>query len=67
MDATAQNTLESIVERMQHAGGFVVISGLHHQPLEMLRRAGFVKVIGRENLRGTFDEALVRAREILAA
>lgn len=65
MDATAQNTLESLVERMKKTGGTVILSGLHHQPLAMLRRAGFIDVIGRENLRGTFDEALVRANEIV--
>lgn len=65
MDATALNTLESIVERVHRAGGNVILSGLHRQPLGMLRKAGFVEIIGRANLRATFDEALARAREIL--
>ena len=29
MDATALNALESIVERMQHARGTVILSGVH--------------------------------------
>ncbi len=66
MDATALNALESIVERMRHTGGTVILSGLHRQPLAMLRKAGFVETIGRKNLRGTFDESLARAREVLA-
>lgn len=65
MDATALNALESVVERVQHHGGTVVLSGLHRQPLDMLRKAGFVKVIGRENLVAHFDDALVRARDLL--
>lgn len=65
MDATAQNTLESIVERMRRAGGVVILSGLHRQPLDMLRRGGLIETIGRENVRGTFDEALVRAQEVV--
>jgi hypothetical protein len=32
----------------------------------MLRKAGFVKVTGRLNLVAHFDDALVRAKEILA-
>ena len=44
MDATALNALESIVERMQHARGIVILSGLHRQPLDMLRKAGFIEV-----------------------
>jgi SulP family sulfate permease len=66
MDATALNALESIVERMQNARGTVILSGLHRQPLEMLRKAGFVEVIGRKNFCATFDDALVRANQVLA-
>ena len=66
MDATALNALESIVERMQQARGTVILSGLHRQPLDMLRKAGFVEVIGRKNFCATFDDALVRANQVLA-
>jgi hypothetical protein len=31
----------------------------------MLHKAGFIKVIGRENLVAHFDDALKRARELL--
>jgi SulP family sulfate permease len=65
MDATALNALESIVERMQAAGGTVILSGPHRQPLEMMRKAGFIEHLGRRNIRAHFDDALVRAREIL--
>jgi SulP family sulfate permease len=65
MDATALNALESVVERLQRHGGTVILSGLHRQPLDMLRKAGFVDVIGRKNLVAHFDDALVRARELL--
>jgi SulP family sulfate permease len=66
MDATALNALESVIERFQKHGGTVILSGLHRQPLDMLRKAGFVNVIGRKNLVAHFDDALVRAREVLA-
>ena len=66
MDATALNALESIVERMQHAHGTVILSGVHRQPLDMLRKAGFVEVIGRKNFCATFDDALIRASQVLA-
>jgi len=65
MDATGMNALESIVERMRRRGGTVILSGIHQQPLQMLRKAGFIDVIGRENFRATFDESLARAREIV--
>jgi SulP family sulfate permease len=66
MDATALNALESIIERFQHHGSTVILSGLHRQPLEMLRKAGFIDVIGRENLCAHFDAALGRAKALLA-
>ncbi len=65
MDATALNALESIVERMQAAGGTVILSGPHRQPLDMIVKAGFVARIGRKNICAHFDDALVRARELL--
>jgi SulP family sulfate permease len=65
MDATGMNALESVVERMQHRGAKVIISGIHQQPLLMLRRAGFIDTIGRENFLPTFDEALERATALL--
>ncbi len=42
----------------------IILSGIHQQPLQMLRRAGSLEVIGLENVYATFDEALARAREI---
>ena len=65
MDATALNALESVIERFQKHGGTVILSGLHRQPLDMLRQAGFIEVIGRPNLVAHFDDALTRARAIL--
>ncbi len=66
MDATALNALESVIERFQNHGGTVILSGLHRQPLDMLRKANFVNVIGRKNLVAHFDDALSRANELLA-
>lgn len=67
MDATALNALESIVERMQATGGTVILSGPHRQPLDMMVKAGFIQRLGRRNIRAHFDDALVRARELLQA
>jgi SulP family sulfate permease len=54
MDATALKALESIIERFQRYGSTVILSGLHRQPLEMLRKAGFIEVIGRDKPLWTF-------------
>jgi sulfate permease, SulP family len=65
MDATALNALENVLERLVAAGGTLVLSGAHRQPLAMMMKAGFVEKLGRANIRANFDESLVRAREIL--
>lgn len=65
MDATALNALESVVERLKKKGGTIIISGIHRQPLQLLRQAHFIEVIGRKNFCATFDKALGRAGEIL--
>ena len=67
MDSTALNALESITERLQAAGGVLILSGLHRQPLQMMSKAGFVARIGRRNICAHFDEAIERAKEILAS
>ena len=64
MDATGMNALESVVERMKSRGSTVILSGIHQQPLQMLRKAGFIEVIGRENFCATFMTALARATSI---
>lgn len=65
MDATGLNALESLVERVKNRRGFVILSGIHQQPLLLLKKAGFIDVIGRENFCPTFDEALARAARIV--
>ena len=66
MDATGMNALESVVERMQHRGGQVILSGIHQQPLQMLRKAGFLDVLKIDNVCATFDDALVRAERLIS-
>lgn len=65
MDLTGLHALESIVERMKRRKGTVILSGIHRQPLETIRKAGFVDCIGRANFCATFDEALQRAQELV--
>lgn len=67
MDATGMNALESVVERMRSREGTVLLSGIHQQPLQMLRKAGFIDIIGRENLCATFDDALARAEAMVGS
>jgi SulP family sulfate permease len=66
IDATGLNALEEIYEKLHHRGGHLVISGLHAQPLFAMERSGFIERLGLQNLCGDLDQALKRARELLA-
>jgi SulP family sulfate permease len=66
IDATGLNALESIVERIRNRGSTVILSGIHQQPLQMLRKAGFIDVIGQNNFCATFDDSLKRAKELIS-
>jgi sulfate permease, SulP family len=65
MDATGLNALEDLYERLQSHGKHVVLSGPHTQPLFMMDKAGFLDLLGRENVCADVELALARAREIL--
>ncbi|MGF1531530.1 MAG: SulP family inorganic anion transporter [Puniceicoccaceae bacterium] len=65
IDLTGMHALHSVVERMKHHHGTVILSGIHQQPLQILRKAGFLDEIGRENFCATFDDSLARAKELL--
>ena len=66
IDATAMRVLDDLHDSsVRHRVAFL-IAGLHAQPLVALDRAGRLDRYGRENLMPDLDEALARAREILA-
>ena len=65
MDATGMHALISLAERMKRHHGVVILSGIHQQPLAMLRKSGQLETIGRENLCATFDDSLARAEVLL--
>ncbi len=66
IDSTALHAMQILVERTQKTGSTVIVSGIHRQPLELLRKSGFIEIIGRENFCGSFDRALERVETILA-
>jgi len=65
MDATGMNALESIAQRMIKQKRHIILSGIHQQPLQLLRKAGFIDTIGIDNFCATFDDSLARADELL--
>jgi SulP family sulfate permease len=65
MDATGMNALHSIITRMKNHNGTVILSGIHQQPLQMFKKAGFIEEVEMANFCATFDDALKRSAEVL--
>lgn len=67
IDLSGINALEDLEEKLRRQGGCVVLSGVHSQPLDALRKAGFIDVIGEKNVCSNFEMAVARATEIVGA
>lgn len=65
MDATGLNALEGVADRFRHQGTTLLLSGVHAQPLVAMDRSGALDGIGRQNLFGTFEEAVAHARAVV--
>jgi sulfate permease, SulP family len=65
MDLTALRALEDLFEKTVHDGTTLVLSGIHTQPLSVLKKSGLYERIGENNITGHIDDALNRARELL--
>jgi SulP family sulfate permease len=66
IDASGLHALEEAADRMRNQGGYLVIAEIHAQPLIALERSEIDAAIGPENIFGTLEEALARARTLAA-
>jgi sulfate permease, SulP family len=65
LDATAINAFSIAVRNLKRRGVDVICSAVQSQPLDMMMRSGFTRLIGDENLQPTIDAALARARVLV--
>ncbi len=66
LDATGLRAVRDLWQQCKKNKIQLLLSGVRSQPLFALERSGFLYEIGEENVLGSFDEALERAREILS-
>jgi SulP family sulfate permease len=66
IDATGLRAIEDLLHSFRAQGTTMVISGIHKQPLFALVQAGLMDRIGEDNVCGSLEEALARARELTA-
>jgi sulfate permease, SulP family len=65
MDSTGMHALKELAHRSRREGTLVVLSDVHSQPMIALGRSALLDELGDENIVGSIDEALARAREYL--
>jgi SulP family sulfate permease len=64
LDATALRALEDVFHKARRDGTTVVLSGVHAQPLVVMKQSGFADLVGVDNMVSTIDQALARARTL---
>ena len=62
IDSTGLAALRDVVHRSRQEGTLVILSDVHSQPVIALTRSAFYDELGEDNLTGTLDDALDRAR-----
>ena len=64
IDATGLRALEDLTERLRATGRTAIFCGAREQPRAVMEQAGFVEMVGAENVCPNVDAALARARTI---
>ncbi|HEY0868521.1 MAG TPA: SulP family inorganic anion transporter [Fimbriimonas sp.] len=65
IDATGVQALEELFDRLTEMGKQVLFCGLRSQPEELLRRSGFFRHVGEDNVCENVKQAMGRTRRIL--
>jgi len=66
VDATGLHALEALADAVRATSRVFLVSGAREQPLALMRRSQFARHLGAQHVCPTFEDALVRAREIHA-
>jgi len=67
LDATGLRALEDVYEKTRRDGTTLILSGVHTQPLVVMKQSGFADRIGVDHMTSSLDEALQRAEAIVAS
>lgn len=64
IDATAMRNLEQVLEDCAKRNIQIILSHVNEQPMSVMNKAGFTKLIGEENFCPHIDAALQRAKDL---
>jgi sulfate permease, SulP family len=66
LDATGLHAIEHLADRLHQTGRTLLVCGVRDQPARLMARAEFHEHLGKENILPTLEDAIVRARQLLA-
>jgi len=66
LDTTGLETLELVCRNLRKHGATLILCDLNKQPASIIRRSGFLRHLGPDNLADSLEHALIRARQLLA-
>jgi len=66
IDATGLHALEEFLDKCRRQGTLLLLGGVHAQPLFHFTKVGFDEKVGLENIFENLDDAMIRARAVLA-
>jgi sulfate permease, SulP family len=66
IDTTGLDTLEVLHKSLQKRGSQLILCGLNHQPLDLMKRARFLDRVGMQNVVNDLPGALARSRLLTA-
>ena len=67
IDASAMHSFELLLDKCEKENVQLVISHANEQPMETMKKDGFIERVGAENFQPHIDEAIRRAEEICKA
>lgn len=65
LDSTALNALKDLVQVCKSKGITIVFSHVNDQPMKVMKKAGFIELVGKVNFQPSISAALDRAEEII--
>lgn len=65
LDASGEEIIHHLVERLRTAGVTLVFSGLKRQVIEVMRQTGLLEAVGEDNIFATEDQAITAIYERL--
>lgn len=66
IDSTGLRTIEDVFHSFKKSGTSFIVSGAQPAVVKAMDDSGLLQQIGRENMMPTYDDALLRSREILS-